>query len=299
MTKMRCLAAKFIFIAIISCIGYSCVSQQKVRAYKAVIAEAKTISQESLHNLNKADSIRAAKFSAGVLDTMSNEMLNRYIDSLKRVSMNHLKDDSIMSKTKLIPHNKQFITAKAYRLIQEAKTHLDNVNLVNELLSTNTFTQLSMSSLFEPGQYILDGDSKLKAISAFQPVINDLLKFAEKFPGKRLTATIVVIGYADEMPVDPSSELVTTLMAKMTKTDVTRQELNKELSRLRAGSASIILRQIFITEKNASDKFQQLSMEMLTQGRGEDFPDASITDYKADDERRRVVNVFWTLLPVL
>lgn len=38
---------------------------------------------------------------------------------------------------------------------------------------------------------------------------------------------------------------------------------------------------------------------MLPQGRGEEFPNPSVRDYKTDDERRRVVNVYWSLLPVL
>lgn len=267
--------------------------------YETLNTETRTIARQSLDSLDKADSLRADKFAKGILDTMSNEMLDRYIDSLKKISMNHLKDDSIITNTKLRHQSSEFILAKTYRLVQEVKAQLDNVKLINELLSTNTFTQLSMSSLFGTGQYNLEGENKQKAIDAFHPVINDLLKFAEKFPGKRLAATIVVIGYADASPINPASGLGGTLMKKMNRTDATSQELNKELSRLRAGSASIIIRQIFITDKNTSDKFRNLSMEMLPQGRGEDFPNPSITDYKTDDERRRVVNVFWTLLPVL
>jgi hypothetical protein len=297
MIKNSYLLINIILIVTVSCIGYSCVSTQKARAYKVASSEVKSISAQSLDSLDKADSIRAVKFANGIFDTMSNEMLDHYIDSMKKVSMNHLRDDSILTKTKLTHQTKEFITEKAYRLVQEAKTQLDNVKLVNELLSTNTFIQLSMSSLFEPGQYMLDGENRQTAIEAFRPVVNDLLKFAEKFPGKKLAATIVVIGYADASPIEPASELEMTLMAKINKTP-TNQELNKELSRLRAGSASIVIRQIFINEKNTSDKFRQLSMEMLPQGRGEDFPNPSITDYKTDDERRRVVNVFWTLLPL-
>ena len=111
--------------------------------------------------------------------------------------MNHLKDDSIMNKVKISHKNIEFVLAKAYRIAQVAKTHLDNVKLINELLSTNTFTQLNMSSLFESGQYVLNGDYKQKAIESFEPIVKDLLHFAEKFPDKKLSTTIVVTGYAD------------------------------------------------------------------------------------------------------
>ena len=89
------------------------------------------------------------------------------------------------------------------------------------------------------------------------------------------------------------------LLDKLNKSEATNQELNKELSRLRAGSATIVIRQIITTEKNASDKLSKLSVEMLPQGRGEELPNPSVRDYKTDDERRRVVNVYWSLLPVL
>lgn len=117
------------------------------------------------------------------------------------------------------------------------------------MLSTNTFTQLNMSSLFESGQYMLNGDYKQKAIESFEPIVKDLLLFAEKFPDKKLLATIVVIGYADAQPISSESGLSAVLLDKLNKSEATNQELNKELSRLRAGSATIVIRQIITTEK--------------------------------------------------
>jgi len=94
------------------------------------------------------------------------------------------------------------------------------------------------------------------------------LHFAEKFSDKKLSATIVVIGYADAQPISSESRLGAVLVDKLNKSEVTNQELNKELSRLRAGSATIVIRQIIATEKNDSDKLNMLSVEMLPQGRG-------------------------------
>ena len=128
MTKSFQSPINIFLIAIVSIIIFSCVATQKATTYKQVYAENKNAYMQSLDSLDKADGVRTEKFANGKLDNLSNEIIGHYIDSLRRVSMNHLKDDSIMSKVKISHKNIEFVLAKAYRIAQEAKTHLDNVS---------------------------------------------------------------------------------------------------------------------------------------------------------------------------
>lgn len=281
-----------------SAILFSCAGAKKVREYKQVVGENTQAHNQVVDSLKKADSLRSVKFNNGALDIVSSNKIASFIDSLIKLSMNHLKDDSIMNKTKTNHNNIEYILAKAYRLAQLAKGQLDNVKLINDLLAVNTFVQLDMSSFFETGQYKIEGPNKDKAIQSFSPIIKDLVAFSERFHDKKLFATIVIIGYADAQTINNESELAAILKDKLNKADATSAELNRELSRLRAGAAAVVIQQIINDERNVSEKFRNLSIELLPQGRGEDYPDPKIKNYKADDERRRVVNVYWSLLPI-
>jgi len=40
-----------------------------------------------------------------------------------------------------------------------------------------------------------------------------------------------------------------------------------------------------------------VNIELVQEGRGEENPNAAITDYTDNDARRRIVLFFWSLLP--
>jgi hypothetical protein len=42
---------------------------------------------------------------------------------------------------------------------------------------------------------------------------------------------------------------------------------------------------------------QKLEIQFVAQGRGEHRPNPSVTNYTSDDERRRVVIIYWGVFP--
>jgi len=42
---------------------------------------------------------------------------------------------------------------------------------------------------------------------------------------------------------------------------------------------------------------QPCNFNYYAEGKGEELPKGKITDYKVNDERRRVVLIYWTVLP--
>jgi hypothetical protein len=129
------------------------------------------------------------------------------------------------------------------------------------------------------------------AKKAFVPVFDKMMAFAIKYSGKQLQATMVVLGFADEQGYTEDSPLYKDLSSAIQSANPIRQQLNIEISKRRATTISKILKEI-------SDNMlivQKLEVQFVAQGRGEHRPNPSITNYTPDDERRRVVIIYWSV----
>jgi hypothetical protein len=290
---------RLFFLVITVAFLTSCSGGKKVKTLKQNITESKSLQQQVLEGIEKADKARVTKFENKQLDEATNGKIEQYLDSVEKVTKNHLMDDSILLSRKIRHKEIYSLTQRIYQLTQEAKANLDNVNMINELLATNTFTQFNTGAFFGPGQYVIGSDMMEQSSVAFGPVADSILKFAEKFPGKKLTATLVILGYADGQAIAPESNLAATLLQKMGKETATSPELNRELSRLRAGSVSLLMMKMIRDKALGKPAYAGLSYNTLPQGRGEEYPNPKISDYQQDDERRRVVFVYWSILPNL
>lgn len=172
--------------------------------------------------------------------------------------------------------------------VKEIQLHIQNP--VERVLESDVFFELGkyeIDDLSEEGKEILRG---------FAREIMDLLlkKQKELFPDRTFIITIRTIGYADE--VYPGPELTDSLMQG---TDgslpedriLRRQELNRELSTLRAQAINDFIRMELRAYQN--DPQVKIGAPEIV-GMGEEFPylpDTVSPPYQSKDKRRRICKV--------
>ena len=83
----------------------------------------------------------------------------------------------------------------------------------------------------------------------------------------------------------------------LNKPNPDKQELNAALSALRAEKISILLSQILKERFPDFKLISKIVFESNEAGMGEKFPKAEIKNYKPNDERRRIVIIYWNVLP--
>lgn len=303
----------------ISCLVISCASVKTRKELKKQIQQNIRYNRETLRIIGKIDSARNAKIENGELDEQSSNFIISFGDSIKSAGLKHLLEDSITLSKRIRHRVLDSLTRRVKQIQEGAKNNLDNLSLIDNLLGTNTFNKINTASVFGPGEYIIDLQNNPAAADPFKKVVDDMLRFAAKFPGKKLNGTFIVLGYADAQQIAQGSALDSLLRVSMGCRDsiiqsgdatdsvviitvgcvspVTGALLNKELSRLRANSVTGVLSNVFVQKTNGNMVYEKLKAEYLPQGRGEQFPNAKIKDYKDDDERRRVVFVYWSILP--
>ena len=130
----------------------------------------------------------------------------------------------------------------------------------------------------------------------FSPIVDSLIVFIKKFPKYKLNSSIIASGYADGTGFGAGT-LVDLLTSSMGKTVATKEELNSELSRLRAEEVSSILLEIYKERTKGLTETGQFNTQFFQIGKGEEFPNKKILNYTTEDERRRIVVIYWNALP--
>jgi Icc-related predicted phosphoesterase len=180
---------------------------------------------------------------------------------------------------------------------KSAATRQYTFDMIEEGLQKSTKTLFSLAAFFGPGGYAIPAEKSEKARIYFSPVIDSLITFSNKYAQAPRTATILVNGYADATQISKGSKLYNELGASLQIDEPTKAQLNTRLSALRAEELSKLFTKTIKEKSNDIVAPSKITFENIEVGRGEQLPDATIKNYKDNDERRRIVIVYWSVLP--
>ena len=180
---------------------------------------------------------------------------------------------------------------------KENALRLKRFKMLNEALDISRQNPFDLAAFFGSGKYTIPQEKYKQAISLFAPAIDSLIHFSNKYADMPRTSTLVVNGYADGQAIDTSSALYATLLRYLGKPDAGRWELNLALSELRAAEISKVMEQLLEKKKSAFVNHNTINFNFYGYGQGETYPSKKISNYREDDERRRIVLVYWSVIP--
>jgi hypothetical protein len=158
---------------------------------------------------------------------------------------------------------------------------------------------------FPPGNYKVPDNMKEETMKSFEPIVDKILKYAEKYPGKQIKATIIVKGFSDEQSISKSSELYKKLIQdfkadaiELPSNDLALQEkINLYLSQLRANEVGGFIFLIAQKKKSQNPTLSNIRIDVLKEGHGYELPNKKLT-YNKIDPRRRIVTFYWNIIPL-
>lgn len=171
------------------------------------------------------------------------------------------------------------------------------MNMINESIDISDKKLYEMAAFFGSGVYTIPQEKQEMAQSLFAPLIDSLIAFANRYDSIPSSGTLVVNGFADAMDIAPESELYQVLMAHLKKSSAQKAELNTALSGLRATEISNLVENIIQQKTTAIKSPDKIHFYFYGYGQGETLPTKTIKDYTADDDRRRIVLIYWNVLP--
>jgi hypothetical protein len=278
----------------------SCVSNKKIASLRQSVQTQQQMVSKLDSTISALNQFRNDKNQMGELDDTSSIAIKKILD-IETDSL-RLKADSL-SQMELKINGKR-IKAREYKNMIIIVTNgtsllsqkMETVDFVDQLLKQQTFAKFNTGAFFPAGDYIIDSSKMGEAKLAFAPIVDSLIAFVQRFPNFVLTSSIVSCGYADGQGFAPG-ELVTMLTNNLGKTEATKQELNLELSRLRAEQITSVLTEIYKEKIKQFPVGATMDTRFYDTGKGEEYPNKKVKDYQEDDERRRIVIIYWNSLP--
>lgn len=222
--------------------------------------------------------------------------LTRY-DELKNLldSIKTLYKDSIGNRAELDVKIKRSISVVESGVMM-VRSETKEMEMIKSYLGETTMNRFNSAQFFPTGGFKIPEDFIPKAEAAFSPVLDQVIAFVKKYPGKDLIATIITRGYADETPVGINSPMYPKLKEMCGTASPSRQAMNKALSYLRAEEMGNLVRNMLVKRKVTDMDLQRIQITLMVEGRGEEYPNAEIKNYKPNDERRRIVAFYWSVL---
>ncbi len=294
----KTVATHFSLLLVISVFFFSCVPQKKVALQQQQLAIID--SQLLKHNLQlkELNAHRQKKQDLNEMDDAASSQIQTFINNTTTEIDKIVTQNSILVGNTAVDKNDWKSLNKALTFSQSKQKLIgDKLSLITELINRNTVVMLDQDVLFSPGQYNLSPSVSYTLGKTFEPVVKEIDYFVNKYPDFPLSLVITAKGYADATTISDKSVLYKKLQDRLSLSNAkpTNEDLNKELSNARAQSVINLLK-TFTVGKSADGKSVK-NILYLYEGKGEKLPDLKITNYKAEDSRRRIVLLFWSIFP--
>jgi len=294
----------FILITFITSCG---VSKKAALTHEKISLARRTISQDSLL-LDSLESKMERQVANRSIDSSVANNIQTIIEKLQ----NDLKNiEETVNAADLIAQNKANLREKKY--YHYANNYLSKIDsfhlkesyrervyeLLNEAVSVDAFRKYQMGAFFKPGAYKIPYSASKVVEEHFKPVIDSIINRSNKYADITCRVHIVLVGYADALSFSPNTPLYALLKSYTREENPEKGLLNLVLSNLRANELLYHIKMLVKENATRFNSYNNLNIGYVAYGRGEALPFPNITDYQVDDERRRVVVFYWSVLPDL
>ena len=284
---------------------YSCVSEKKIVVAKTKLTNIEVHLQHENAEVKNISNQAIVKLQANKIDS---NILARITNKLPKVKAQLDTASVLANQLNEILKDKKNTKRKYRSIVVPVLDSLQKINdqyaqrlalylMIYDGLNVADYKQFDLAAFFGPGKYHIPEDKVEKASLSFEPLMDSLMLFSNKYSQYPRTATIVILGFADGMGITAESELYYTLLGELKKPQADKAELNQKISELRAKELIEQMTSIYLKKAAGFKNAENLKIEYIGQGKGEALPVSKIKDYTIDDERRRIVLCYWVVLP--
>jgi hypothetical protein len=291
-----------LFIIAVACISSCSSSKRAGIATVTNTAKSMVLTETAmLGNMeNKKDKIAAEEKIDSILNAKINAKLKDYADELNTTDNAVKFIEAAIKSGKLFRKNKKEVEIKL-KLIDnytsDTALRLKRFAMIGDGLNIAQQYLFNLGAYFGAGQYDIPADKLEQAQQSFAIILDSLSNFYNRYTDIDRVATVTILGFADASGYNKEGDTYTTLVKLLNDSVPTREMINQKISELRAKTMSNIMEVILSKKIPNYSAISKLDFIFLEIGKGEALPSKKITDYAVDDERRRVVLIFWNILP--
>lgn len=293
---------KLLFLLCFS-VFFGCVNQRLSDNYQKLLDKQSEIDDNLILVLDKLIESTESEMGNGELDQeYGKKITKRLLDFTETIQEDKIRNDDLSEKLKgAKPSEKKKVIGQIDEFLEEKSSFsselAQKVEVLEKAYAAENIQTFETAAFFPSGSYNIPDKYLFLVRGMFSDIFEKITDFSKVHNGVPTIAILNTRGFADEQGFNLESKFVRD--AKVILGDSPdRQSLNLLLSNYRAEALGNVL------QNSLKDKMEKLYQENINsvcitaEGRGEELPDPTVSDYKPIDERRRVVTVFWNVVPV-
>jgi outer membrane protein OmpA-like peptidoglycan-associated protein len=275
---------------------FACSSTQKiVSGKKDLAAQTSQLSQYDKQLDDLSAKIKQKEQQNEMDDTAATRIRKFIGASQAEIAKLKAQNDILLGQTTVDRGNWQDLKQQLRLSAKLAETMADRVEMISDLVNRNLVIKLDQDIIFESGKYLVSPDVAGKLETLFQPAADEINAFIKKYPDYPLSVVINANGFADATSIAEGTGLYKDIKARLKSGASGSKEMNREISRLRAEDVMNYFRKFFTARFSTGKHIRNIVY--VFDGKGEEFPNPKISDYRMDDARRRVVLLYWSVFP--
>lgn len=175
--------------------------------------------------------------------------------------------------------------------------HADPIILsLNDIESNwGSYRSFKSISVFPISKFDIDESIKPMAIKVYTPLVDSIIQQSKLYASRNVVVQVFLVGYTDAIGIKEDAELYLNLKNRMKHIPMTKENMNRHLSFLRACEIGKLLNEIIVAKNIEFEYFDKVFIQLVQEGKGEELPDTK-KRYTANDEDRRVVKIYWKII---
>jgi hypothetical protein len=281
----------------------SCVSNKQLSQYNSLLIKQTEIEHQVIElskNISEKaeDEVRRGELSPTNAEKIIRKITDETTKMQERKSTNRsLSEELLQTKTGVRKKTVKKVSTLLTESNSEVLAYAEKLNLLQDAFAVDNLKTYKTAAFFPPGEYKIHEKYQSKVTTTFSKVFDEVINFSAVHNGVQSTAIINTVGYADEQDFNPSSGFVSSAKEKLALNKPSRQALNQLLSTYRAEALAQSLQSVLNFKISTLQDQQIDDVQINAEGKGEEYPNPRINDYQKIDERRRIVVVYWNVLP--
>jgi hypothetical protein len=272
-------------------------------AQKTVSPDLKSANAKLLELAAKLDEKAGDKLSEGNIDEGDAQLIKDKIEVIKQRATLRQNDinqaESFQKNVFTRIANNGNMRSVENRLVGSMNDLLKDAReyeIINQALDLSSLFHFEKTAFFSPGKYLVPYEIRTQAKEVFMPIVDTIIGFANRYPENKFSAKIVTFGYADETPTPVGSELYNDMCMRLKMDVLSPYQINSYISFLRAKDIADVISEALDENQDRIVAPENVQISILKEGRSTELPDGE-KEYNEKDENRRVVKVYWNILP--
>lgn len=188
------------------------------------------------------------------------------------------------------------IEEKSRNFVEEYEADRKIAMAIRDVLNLSALFDYKKLAYFAPTQYLIPDSIRPKARKVYSPITDTMLAISRRYPDINWRMNVICTGYSDDMQTPKSSPLYKEMCKRVGVLELNQSQINRAMAFQRGRDLTKLMEELFTDYVLQLPRNKSVEFVTINDDKQVGYPFKNRT-YQKIDENRRVVKVYWYMLP--